>query len=751
MEAAHMEKSIVNFFETSADALHKQFVEQRRVMSFTEYLSELEASPRYHLRDAARYLLDAIDHFGRETIDTPWGKETRLRIFNQAFGSPEERLVGQEATQMAIREAVANQVRDGKVNRLILIHGPNGSAKSTTIRNLLNGLDYFSTLEEGALFRFRWIFPSRRTSHGTIGFGARLRRDNIETFAHLEDDQIDATLECEVRDHPLLLLPVKQRIALMKQCLESAGVGDYPIPDHFLRDSLCHRCRQVSDALTRTHRGDLRKVLAHVQVERWTMSRRYQRGTVQVGPQMSVDAGQRQITADRSLSALPIELQNMTLFETHGPLVDGSSGIVEFEDMLKRPLDSFKYLLNTIETGEVLLGPSILKLNTVLMATTNDTMLQAFREHHEYPSFRDRITLIPVPFITRHSVERQIYELQLVPKIGRHVAPHAIFAAAHWAVLSRLLKPHRENYPESIGALIEKLNVGQKADLYDDGTLPEGLSDEDGAALLNALLDMRQEHSASWAYEGRFGPSPRLIRQVLLTASLADDVACLSPFAVLEELDELCGKVREHPFLEKETEEGGYHDFRAFVEHVKERVLEKIERDVRSASGLVEESRYLELLARYVSHVRYAVKGEKVHSETTGQDEDPDEAMMQSVEQKIGVSGDKAEFRKSLISRIAAWALENPRQKVNVERIFPEYLRRIRDAYFQEHRKKVVKVAKNALTLLSDGADSLDAPLREAAEQMMKALKEQFGYCDDCMKDGLARLISIRFDSEQQS
>jgi serine protein kinase len=165
----------------------------------------------------------------------------------------------------------------------------------------------------------------------------------------------------------------------------------------------------------------------------------------------------------------------------------------------------------------------------------------------------------------------------------------------------------------------------------------------------------------------------------------------------------------------------------------------------------VEESRYLELLSRYVSHVRYAVKGEKVHSETTGQDEDPDEAMMQSVEQKIGVSGDNAEFRKALISRIAAWALENPRQKVNVERIFPEYLRRIRDAYFQEHRKKVVKVAKNALTLLSDGADSLDAPLREAAEQMMKALKEQFGYCDDCMKDGLARLISMRFDSERQS
>lgn len=743
-----MSKNVIDLFNTSAETLHQQFTDQQHVMSFSEYLEAFEAQPTRHLRDAARYLLDAIDFFGKETVDAPWGKETRFKIFDQAFGSPEERLVGQEATQMNIREAVASQVRDGKVNRLILIHGPNGSAKSTTIRNLFNGLDYFSTLEEGALHRFRWIFPTRKTAHGTIGFGARLSRDHIASFAHLEDDEIDATLECEVRDHPLLLLPVPDRLALIKTVLEKAGISDFQIPEHFLRDSLCHRCRQVADALIRTHKGDLRKVLAHVQVERWTMSRRYQRGTVQVGPQMSTDAGQRQITADRSLAALPVELQNMTLFETFGSLVDGSSGIVEFEDMLKRPLESFKYLLNTIETGEVLLGSSILKLNTVLMATTNDAMLEAFREHHEFQSFRDRITLVAVPFIMRRSVEQQIYELQLVPKVERHVAPHAVAAVAYWAVLSRLLKPSKEHYPESLQPIIEKLSAGQKAELYDSGTLPEGLSEAEGAALLGAISDIRNEHMSSWSYEGRYGPSPRLIRQVLLRASMSDNVTCLSPYAVLDELDAICGKVREYPFLEREVEEGGYHDFRAFVGHVEEWVLEQIERDVRTASGLVEESRYLDLLSRYVSHVRYVVKGEKVRSETTGQDEDPDESMMQSVEEKLGITGDKDDFRKGLISRIAAWALEHPKQKVDVEKIFPEYLRRIRDAYFQEHRKKVVKVAKNALTLLSDGADSLEAPLREAAVQMMTALKDQFGYCDDCMKDSLARLISKRFDSE---
>ena len=743
-----MTKSIVDRFDSDAKALHQAYLDAHNVMSFNEYLEALQERPRQHIRDASRYLLDAIDYFGSEMVTRPWGEETRLRIFNQAFADPSEQLVGQEVTQRAIREAVESQVRDGRVNRLILIHGPNGSAKSTTIKNLFNGLEYFSTLDEGSLFRFRWIFPSRRTSQGTIGFGARLNRDNISSFAHLEDDQIDATLECEVRDHPLLLLPMAERVELIRAAMARVGIDDYQIPDYFMGDGLCHRCRQVADALLRTHKGDWRKVLAHVQVERWQISRRYRRGSVQVGPQMSTDAGQRQVTADRQLSALPIELQNMTLFETFGPLVDGSGGIVEFEDMLKRPLDAYKYLLGSIETGEVLLGQSILRLNTVLMGTSNDAMLEAFREHHEYPSFRERLTLIPVPFITQYKTEQRIYELQLVPNMGCHVAPHAVSAVAHFAVLSRLLKPNPDNYSDNVKALVSGITAPEKAELYNRGKAPARLGDDDQKALLNLIGDFRKEHSAGWHYEGRYGPSPRVVRQVLLSASQSDKFNCLSPFAVIEELIELCGRVREHTFLEREWEEGDYHKFRSFVDVVEQRVLDRIEDDVRGASGMVEESRYLELLNKYITHVRYLVKGEKVSSETTGQDEDPDETMMSGVEEKLGITGDALEFRRNLISRIAAWALEHPGQKVSSEIIFPEYLRRLRDAYFKEHRKKVVKVAKNTLTLISEETSGLDQSELEVARTIIERLTSDYGYCRDCMKDGLARLISKRFESE---
>jgi predicted Ser/Thr protein kinase len=496
----------------------------------------------------------------------------------------------------------------------------------------------------------------------------------------------------------------------------------------------------------RTHQGDLLQVLAHVQVEPWAMSRRYRRGLVQVGPEMSVDAGQRQVTADRSLSALPTELQNMTLFETYGPLVDAAGGIAEFEDMLKRPLDSYKYLLGTIETGEVMLSQSILKLNTVLLATTNDVMLEAFREHHDYLSFRDRLTLVPVPYITRRSDERGIYELQLIPHVQRHVAPFAVDAAAHWAVLTRLHKPKPEAYPESLRLTIQRLTALEKSDLYENGAVPEEISDEEAAELITGIKDLRNEDSASWQYEGRYGASPRLVRQVLLAASLSEDFACLSPFAVIDEIRALTGRKREHPFLDRESEPGGYHDHDGFITEVESRILDQIESQVRSASGLVEEHRHEELLSRYINHVSQAVKGEKVLDETTGEYKDPDESLMQRVEESIKDPSEEAdEFRRGLISRIAAWAIEHPKQQLLVGAVLPGHLRRLRDAYFDDHRAKVAEVAGYSLAVVSEDDDQLDRESRTAGASLLERLESEHGYCRICARDGLARLLSQRF------
>jgi serine protein kinase len=748
-ESSDRKGAVLELYARAADNAGAEFEARRRAMSFSEYLGVFAEKPRVALRDAAKYVLDAIDHFGAVKTTHPWGDVVRYRIFDQEFEGGGNRLVGQEKVQAAVRAALESQVRDGGINRLILVHGPNGSAKSTLVNCLLNGAEHYSRLPEGELYRFRWIFPSRGTGSGAIGFGGRLRRGAIETFAHLEDDEIDATLECEVRDHPLLLLPRNDRVAVMRRALDDAGCGDAQIPDYFFQASLCHRCRQVADALARTHKGDLRKVLAHVQVEPWALSRRYHRGLVQVGPQLSVDAGQRQVTADRNLGALPIELQNMTLFETFGPVIDASGGVLAFDDMLKRPLDAYKYLLPSIETGELVIGQMILKMNMVLVGSTNDVMLEAFREHHEYQSFRERLTLVPMPYMKRRSDEAAIYELHLLPHFERHVAPHAVEVAAHFAALTRLHKPDPSAYGDPLKIVVSTLTAAQKCELYDQGVVPEGLDDDVAAQLVDSIEAMSSEDASSWQYEGRYGASPRVIRYVLLTASMSPSFACVSPFAVLEELRALCGRTREYNFLERGKEDGGYHDHRAFVDVAERRLLDRIELEIQGASGLVEEHKHEELLERYVNQVRHVVKNEKVFNPVTNLDEAPDENLMRAVEESLGVTlAEKDEYRRGVMSRIAAWAIEHPGQKLLLAAVLPGQIRKLQESYFEKQSQKVAAIARQALRVLEGGGTvaGLPAEKRAEGERLVEGLIARYGYCRACARDAIARLLIGRYD-----
>ena len=89
-------------------------------------------------------------------------------------------------------------------------------------------------------------------------------------------------------------------------------------------------------------------------------------------------------------------------------------------------------------------------------------------------------------------------------------------------------------------------------------------------------------------YEGRLGISPREVRTVLLDAAQSAEHACLSPFAVLAEIDEICKRQAEFDWLKEKQLAGGYHDHRLFREVVRRRLLDTLEEEMRAASGLVE-------------------------------------------------------------------------------------------------------------------------------------------------------------------
>ncbi len=589
-----------------------RFESEKRVLSFEEYLDLFAQHPWRHSRDAARYLKDCLDWFGTYDIDRPGGAITRWRLFDLEFerveasdaadlGTGHDFLVGQERLQSSFYRILSNFVREGRTNRLILLHGPNGSAKSTFAGCLMRALEHYSGQDEGALYRFSCIFP-RGSDGKTIGFGSRdAPLGPGESYAHLPDDRIDVKLTSEVRENPLILLPAAERRRLVRECYANAKIEDPP-PHGLLSGQLGHKNRQIFEALLTAYRGDLSRVLAHVRVERYSFSRRYRVGVVTIGPEMAVDAQERQISVDRSLGALPASLSSLTLFETVGELVDAAGGVLEYSDLLKRPIDAWRYLLLAIETGEVSLTHSMLPLNTVLVASSNELHLTAFKEHHEYRSFRGRLQLVRVPYLLDYRQEQGIYDAQIVPQVRRHVAPHATFVAALWAVLTRLRKPQGDQYENpKLGKLVNQLTALEKAELYADGTIPERFS-SDEAHELRAGIEIVRRESDTWPnYEGLTGASPREIRNLLLDAAQDTRFGCLSPIAVLEHVKAICD-ANDYDFL-REKPEAGFHDHRGFVEQVRSRWLDRVDEEFRECTGLVEETQYRDLFDRYVTHV----------------------------------------------------------------------------------------------------------------------------------------------------
>ncbi len=551
-----------------------------------------------------------------------------------------------------------------------------------------------------------------------------------------------------MRDHPLLLLPRTKRRMLIDARLSAVERAGFKPADYLLRGDLSHRNRQIFEALLSSYHGDLAKVLRHVQVERFFVSRRYRQAAATVEPQLAVDARSKQLTMDRSLGSLPPALQSLTLYEYQGELVDGNRGVIDFADLLKRPIESYKYLLGTVEQGRVSLDVASLELDTVFIGSSNEGYLAAFKEIPEFQSFKGRMELVRVPYLLDYRVEQQIYEAQIRAahaESGKHVAPHVSWVTALWAVLTRMRKPLAEKYGKALSDVVVKLGPLEKAQLYADNAMPEGLTTEQQRDLLSGIDKVARESDNYPNYEGRTGASPREMKMIIMNAAQSTKHACLSPFAVFDELEELVRGVTVYEFLKQEPLPGGFHENRKFIFQVRDKLIDKIDDEVRTSMGLVDERRYIDRFERYAAHVSYWVKREKVPNPITGRDEDPDEDMMAEVERILQVTSRRDEFRREVISRIGAWSIDHPRQRPDYEQIFPRPIIELRESFFDERKKQVRKINEDLLVLLTDGPSHMQPDAANASATTLATMKSRFGYCDNCAKDAVLALIRKRY------
>lgn len=721
--------------------VREDFVLKKRVLSFEEYFALFLASPRLHARNSSQYVVDAFNYFGRDG--------ERFRLFDAQFDEGTDRLVGQERSQQEVFRILTKFARQGKVDHLILLHGPNGSAKSTFIACMARALEYYSGTDEGAMYRFNWVFPSERVERKALGFGGGMStvperevRGPGKSYAYLEDTEIDAKIATEMKDHPLFLLPKRQRRDLLRR-LVPAG-EDFALSETIADGDLSPMSRLIFDSLLVAYNGDLDRVYQHVQVERFFLSRRFRRGLVTVEPQLHVDASLRQITLNRSFESLPKVLQNMTLFEPFGDLVDANRGMIEYNDLLKKPIEAFKYLLATCEKSTVSLPSAILHLDTVFIASSNDRYLRQFLEHPDWPSFKGRIELVRVPYVLDYVAETGIYESQVRPAaVGKHVTPHTMRAAALFAVLTRLVPPRAALVAESVREAVRRLSPLEKADLYALKKVPDWAQLATAIELLSVRDTLLNDGSTQSPYEGEVGASPREIKSILFNAALDADYACLSPLSVLAGLEGLIQDRSLYEFLRVEPT-GEYQDHPRLIRFVRERYLEWADEDTRLSMGLATEAQHEDLLARYAQNANLALKGERVRNPITGKLEEPDTRFLEEIEGMLEIKRSPTDFRREVISTIGAWSLDHPGQPVPYGRLFQNLLQGLREAFFRKHRAAIRRLGQQTLARLHGEHQDLTTAERTRVDEVVVNLQAR-GYCEKCASEMLDFVLRERY------
>jgi len=752
-----------NFLTELSDSIRTTFEEKRSLMSFDEYFEAFQAEPQLHSRSIAQYVRDMFDYFGEDVVDIGVRKQRRFRLFDMDFLGGKNRLVGHEEAQNEIYRILNNFIRERRITRLVLLHGPNGSAKSSLINCIVRGLEHYSRLDEGPLYRFNWVFPTDKLIRTAIGFGNEgekaSREPRLESYAHLDELQLDAKLLEELRDNPLLLIPPKQRQEHLlkifgkesREIKAKGGKADFTLSDYIFEGDLSHKSRLIYNALLTSYRGDFREVLKHVQVERFYISKSYRQSAVTVEPQLRVDAGSRQVTADRSLQALPIALQNQTLFEPMGDLVDGNRGITEFNDLLKRHPDLNKYLIGTVEKGTVPVEHAILAIDSFLIGSANENFLEAFKGQPEYASFKGRLDLVRMPYILNYVTEQRIYDQMLeATELPIHVAPRTTYVASLWSVLTRLMPPDAKLYPELVRDVMTSLSPLEKAELYTHGKVPDGLTGEQAREMRALVEDIHAEYQSSLEYEGLYGMSPRETKSLIFRAVQRTEYACLSPQSVFEELRELVKDASIHPFLRIKSD-GQYHSPAEFIDVVKQKYLDLVDGDVRSSMGLVEEASYERYFSRYVSMVSHQMKGERILNPVTGKTEEVSESFMHEMEKKLGINTDNVRFRDEVISAVAAFRIDNPEADLKYSEIFPELFIAIEQSYFNERKTVVKRIERNLLLFLHDGRDALAKDDLTQVETTLSNMETAFGYCKECAKDTIIYLLRERYSESEQA
>ena len=609
-------------------------------LSLSEYVDRAFETPSV-ASHAAKYLLEAVESMGTRTVIEEGEERERYRFFDDPHNDGEHAVLGNTEVLNGFVDDLRTIAADrGKGEKIVWFDGPTATGKSELKRCLINGLREYSKTEAGRRYTLEWNVASANASESRgLSYGEQTPDDESDWY------------ESPVQTHPLSVFPEAVRTALLAdlnaasddhiQTVAEAGL------DPFSREAYDH----LEGRYRRAGREDLFSAVTdpeHLRVKNFV---------VDVGRGIGVLHAEDDGTPKERLvgSWMPGMLRelgsrgrkNPQAFSYDGVLSQGNGLLTVVEDASQHA-DLLRKLLNVPDEGRVKLDKGVgMDLDTQLVVISNpdlDAELDKFADRNDrdpLKALKRRLDRHEFGYLTNLSLEAELIRRELTDETSvwdvpdadwidervreplalstrgpdggvteRELAPHAVAAAATYAVLTRL----------DAEALPPDLTLVEKALLFDRGWLRGA----DGERVDADEYDLAGD-------DGTHGVPVTYTRDRIADLLAADrdrshpELPVESVITPADVLDAMADGLSDAPVFSRAE----VAEYESRVTAAKEHVFERQAADVRDAV-LAETGVDERTVEEYVEHV-YAWAGDE-QVETDRGPVDPDPLLMKLFE-----------------------------------------------------------------------------------------------------------------------
>ena len=314
------------------------------------------------------------------------------------------------------------------------------------------------------------------------------------------------------------------------------------------------------------------------------------------------------------------------IFSLNGAFNVGNRGMVEFIEVFKNDVE-YLHTIITATQEKSIPSPgkgSMIYFDGVIVAHSNEAEWNKFKADHTNEAILDRIVKIEVPYCLELDEEKKIYEKILKKSsFNAHIAPHTIDIAAMFAILSRLM-PSNKVDP------ITKLKIYNGEEIVEKGSTKR--------------IDISELREEAGSYEGMKGISTRFIIKAIDNALSNSEYNCINPLSIMESIIK---SVKELDI--------GADDKKRYLGFIQDTIRKEynkiLEKEITKAFIHSFREQAESLFNNYIDNAEAFVNKSKIKDTSTGEELNPDEEFMISIEEQIGVSESSSKgFRADVTS-----------------------------------------------------------------------------------------------------